>query len=167
MAPNISEPTPTYMVSRKYFTGVEDISVFLEELEEYFLVNRIADADKFSILKCSLKAEAKIWFASIASPSLGETPTYEALVNKLKTHFAPVRDKAALRRELYGKSMSLYDKPSVFLLRKLELIKMLDLQLSYAAIMDIITPLFTVLLQGILDLKQVADLSNLFVTLRA
>ena len=30
--------------------------------------------------------------------------------------------------------MSLYDKPSVFLLRKLELIKMLDLQLSYAAL---------------------------------
>ena len=72
MAPNISEPTPTYMVSRKYFTGVEDVPVFLEELEEYFLLNRIADTDKYSILKCSLKADAKILFASVAFPSLGE-----------------------------------------------------------------------------------------------
>ena len=63
--------------------------------------------------------------------------------------------------------MSLYDSPSVFLLRKLELIKMLDLLLSYAAIMDIITPLFTVVLQDFLDMKQVANLDNLFVTLRA
>ena len=44
---------------------------------------------------------------------------------------------------------------------------MLDLQLSYAAIMDIIYPLFTVVLQDILDMKQVANLDNLFVTLRA
>ena len=63
--------------------------------------------------------------------------------------------------------MSLYDKPSALLLRKLELIKMLDLQLSYAAIMDIITPLFTVVLQDFLDMKQVTNLDNFFVTLRA
>ena len=92
MAPNVSEPAPNNVISRKYFTGVENISVFLEELEEYLLVNKIADRDKFSILKCSLKADAKIWFASVASPSLGDTPSYEALVNKLKTHFTPVRD---------------------------------------------------------------------------
>ena len=63
--------------------------------------------------------------------------------------------------------MSLHDKPSVFLLRKFELIKMLDLQLSYAAIMDITTSLFTVVLQEFLDMKKVANLDNLFVTLRA
>ena len=80
MVPNLSEPAPNNMISRKYFTGVEDISVFIGELEEYFLVNKIAEADKFSILKCSLKADAKIWFANVASPSLGETLTYEALV---------------------------------------------------------------------------------------
>ena len=167
MSPNHSEPAPNNLISRKHFTGVKEISVFLEELEEYFLVNKIAVADELSILKCSLKADSKIWIASVVSHSLGDTPTYEALVNKLKVHFTPVRDKAALRRELHGKSMSLYDKPLAFLLNKLELNKMLDLHLSYAAIMDIITPLFTVLLQGILDMKQVADLGNLFVTLRA
>ena len=58
MAPNLSEPAPINMISRKYFTGVEDVSVFIEEFEEYFLANKIAEANNFSILKCCLKADA-------------------------------------------------------------------------------------------------------------
>ena len=61
--------------------------------------------------------------------------------------------------------MSFYDKPSVFFLRKLKLIKILDLQLSHAGSMDIITPLFTVVVQDFLDKKQVASMYNLFLTL--
>ena len=75
------------------------------------------------------------------------------LIIKLKKHFIPVRVKASLRRQLYGKSMSFYDKPSVFFLRKLDLIKMSDVQLSYAAFMDIIASLFTIILQNFLDMK--------------
>ena len=117
--------------------------------------------------KCSLKAEAKIWFQSVASSGLGDTSTYEALITKLKINFAPVRDKAALPRGLYGKTMSFYDKLPIFLLRKLELVTLLELNLSYARIMEIVTSLFTVVLQDFLDMEQVISMNTLFVTLRA
>ena len=45
MAPNLSESAPNNLISRKYFTGVDDISVFIEELNENILVNKIAEAD--------------------------------------------------------------------------------------------------------------------------
>ena len=52
------------------------------------------------------------------------------------------------------------------LLRILELIKMLDLQLSYAAVIDITTHLFTVVQHNYLDMQQVGNIDELFATLR-
>ena len=65
------ETAPRNLVPRPYFTGSENISDFQEKLEEYFLVNKIANDDKLVILKCSLKANAKIWFDTIGSTFLG------------------------------------------------------------------------------------------------
>ena len=79
--------------------GVVDISVCLEELEEYFSKNKIAGEGKLSIFNYSFKAKANVWFQSVASPDLSDTPAYDTLVTKFKAHFKDVRDKATLRRE--------------------------------------------------------------------
>ena len=53
------------MISRKYFKGIEYFSVIFDELVKYFMINKIADAITTYILKCSFKAEAKIWLVSV------------------------------------------------------------------------------------------------------
>ena len=107
MAPNTSKSASINVISRKYFEKysrkeVEDISLFFKKLEEYFLINKIANVYKLSTLKSSLKTDAKIWFQGIASPGLGDTSICQALVNKLKEHFTPVRNRTVLWRKLYG-----------------------------------------------------------------
>ena len=71
--------------------------MILEELEEYFLVNKIGNTNKLSISKCGLEVGAQISF-----PSLGDTSSDEDLIRKSKLHSAHVGDKATLRRELNG-----------------------------------------------------------------
>ena len=98
------ETVPRSLVPRPYFTDSENISDFHEKLEEYFLVNKIPNDDKLVILKCSLKANAKIWFDTIGSTFLGPTLTYDTLLSKLKEVFPAVRNKVELRQELFTKN---------------------------------------------------------------
>ena len=84
------------------------------------MINKIADVDKFSILKCSIKGDTIVWLDSFAFPSFRVKSVYEDLVNKLKMHFANGRKEVTFRRDSYGKAMSMYDKSSVFLLRTVD-----------------------------------------------
>ena len=97
------ETAPKNLVPRPFLTGSENICDFQEKLEEYFLVNKIPNDDKLVILKCSLKAKAKIWFDTIGSTFLRPTLTYDTLLSKLKEVFPVVRNKIELRQEIFTK----------------------------------------------------------------
>ena len=58
--------------------------------------------------------------------------------------------------------MSFYEKASAFLLRKLEVAKLLGLYLAYSALMEVILPLSILVVQNFFDVKQVEYLDNLF-----
>ena len=92
---------PRHLVPRPYFIGSENISDFQEKLDEYFLVNKISNDDKLVILKCSLKANAKIWFDTTGSTFPEPTLTYDTLLSKLKEAFPAIRNKVELRQELF------------------------------------------------------------------
>ena len=62
--------------------------------------------------------------------------------------------------------MSFYEKSSAFLLRNLEAARLLRLNISYAILLEAIFPLFTAEIRDFLDMKQVGNLDNLFITLR-
>ena len=155
------------LVPRPYFTGSENISDFQEKLEEYFLVDKIPNDDKLVILKCSLKANAKICFDTTGCTFLGLTLFYDTLVNKLKEASLAVRNKVELRQEFFTKRITFHDHPSDFSLRKLELHKLLELNMSLVAFMDTILPLITLPIQDHLDLKQLASYDTVFQLLKA
>ena len=116
-----------------HFTELENISVFQDKLEEYFLVNKIPKDDKLVIIKCSLKSNAKVWFDTIGSTFFGPTLTYDTLLNKFKEAFPAVCNKIELRQELFTKWMTFHDRQSDFLLRKLDLNELQELNMSFAA----------------------------------
>lgn len=64
-------------------------------------------------------------------------------------------------REFYGTSLKIYEKPSTFLLRKLEITKLLVKIVSYA-LLDIVLPPITTKIQSYLDVKQHLNLDGLF-----
>ena len=98
------ETPPSNLAPRPYFASSENMCDFTENLEEYFLVNKIPNDDKLVILKCSLKANGKIWFDTIGSTFLGPTLTYHTLLSKLKEAFPVVRNKVELLQEFFTKA---------------------------------------------------------------
>ena len=63
--------------------------------------------------------------------------------------------------------MTFHDRPSDFFLRKLELHKLLELNMSFADFMDTVLPLFTLPSQDYLHLKQPASYDSIIQLLNA
>lgn len=52
---NSTRKTPGNIASRKYFSVSEVVDNFFKALEEYFLLNKIYENDKYAILQISIK----------------------------------------------------------------------------------------------------------------
>ncbi|KFM70840.1 hypothetical protein X975_23420, partial [Stegodyphus mimosarum] len=105
------------------------VNTFLEKLEAHFLLYPVPEYQKVILATGALKAQASNWYKRIGKCLLGEsgtsTYTYENFKLAILRAFPVVKDRAKLEAELFSKYQQRVDELSEFILRKIQVFKLL------------------------------------------
>ncbi|KFM75074.1 hypothetical protein X975_15165, partial [Stegodyphus mimosarum] len=148
------------------FDGKTAVINFLEKLDSHFMLYPVNEFQKVALATSALKGQALNWFKCVGKNLLGEpgspTYTYENFKNSLVKAFPIVRDRARLEAELFSRYQEKIEDLSNFILRKIQVFKLLYRNRPDSKIIQIILPRLLPQVQDFIELRNPTTLDNLF-----
>ncbi|KFM73065.1 Retrovirus-related Pol polyprotein from transposon 17.6, partial [Stegodyphus mimosarum] len=148
------------------FDGKTAVINFLEKLDSHFMLYPVHEFQKVALATSALKGQALSWFKCIGKNLLGEpgspTYTYENFKNSLVKAFPVVRDRARLEAELFSRYQERIEDLSNFILRKIQVFKLLYGSRPDPEIIQVILPRLLPQVQDFIELRNPTTLDRLF-----
>ncbi|KFM63797.1 Retrovirus-related Pol polyprotein from transposon 297, partial [Stegodyphus mimosarum] len=142
------------------------VNTFLEKLEAHFLLYPVPEHQKVILATGALRGQAATWYKCIGKCLLGEpgtpTYTYENFKLAILRAFPVVKDRAKLEAELFSKYQQRVDELSEFILRKIQVFKLLYGTRPDPEIIQIILPRLLPSIQDFMELRNPVTLDKLF-----
>ncbi|KFM75075.1 Transposable element Tc3 transposase, partial [Stegodyphus mimosarum] len=148
------------------FVGKTAVINFLEKLDSHFMLYPVHEFQKVALATTALEGQALSWFKCIGKNLLGEpgspTYTYENFKSSLVKAFPVVRDRARLEEERFSRYQEKIEDLSNFILRKIQVFKLLYGSRPDPEVIQIILPRLLPQVQDCIELRNPTTLDRLF-----
>ncbi|GFW42057.1 uncharacterized protein TNCV_1905151 [Trichonephila clavipes] len=125
------------IIPEQYFSGVENIDDFLENIDHNLTYYEIPAQLACAYLKGHLKGRALDWFEVLGYRVIEDKATdYAHLKQALSEQFPVVRNKSELETRFYSSSQRRDQQPSDFIYELLKIHKVLKLEMSEEKLID-------------------------------
>ncbi|GFV39904.1 uncharacterized protein TNCV_1850411 [Trichonephila clavipes] len=125
------------IIPEQYFSGVENINDFLENIDNNLAYYEIPAQLACAYLKGHLKGRALDWFEVLGYRVIEDKATdYAHLKKALSEQFPEVRNRSELETRFYSSSQRRDQQPSDFIYELLKIYKVLKLEMSEEKLID-------------------------------
>ncbi|GFY20920.1 uncharacterized protein TNCV_3989641 [Trichonephila clavipes] len=125
------------IIPEQYFSGVENINDFLENIDNNLAYYEIPAQLACAYLKGHLKGRSLDWFEVLGCRVIEDKATdYEHLKKALSEQFPVVRNRSELETRFYSSSQRRDQQPSDFIYELLKIHKVLKLKMSEEKLID-------------------------------
>ncbi|GFV68744.1 uncharacterized protein TNCV_694121 [Trichonephila clavipes] len=125
------------IIPEQYFSGVENINIFLENMDKNLAYYEMPAQLACAYLKGHLKGRALDWFEVLGYRVIEDKATdYAHLKKALSEQFPVVRNRSELETRFYSSSQRRDQQPSDFIYELLKTHKVLKLEMSEEKLID-------------------------------
>ncbi|GFU14047.1 uncharacterized protein TNCV_1580571 [Trichonephila clavipes] len=125
------------VIPEKYFSGVENVTEFLENIDSNLTYNEIPTQLEWAYLKGHLTGRALDWFDVLDYKVVEEKATdYAKLKHALTEQFPVVRNRSELETRFYASYQNQKQRTSDFVYELLKIHKNLKLEIAEEKLLD-------------------------------